>query len=202
MVRFLLIGSSHAVRVERALRAEMERTDHEDNALLVLGKGGLRAEDTVSFITSRTSQIRAFRPTHVAVHVGHCDLVPKDLAKMGQPLTVLMRRFGEIKETMLGIVPTAKFAISEMFPRVLGHTEALKNHDIKMRAYNNKSAQAAVAEYNGIAPVIYHPRFRLSRRAAEPSLFLGYEGRFYGVHLNQLGNRYFAEDLTCFAFLR
>ena len=69
-----------------------------------------------------------------------------------------------------------------------------------MRAYNNKTAQAAVAEHYGIAPVIYHPRFRLSRCAAKPSLFLGDEGRFYGVHLNQLGNRYFAEDLTHFAF--
>ena len=56
----------------------------------------------------------------MVVHVGPSDLVPKDLAEMGKPLTEVMFRFEELKNTMLRIALNAKFAISEMFLGFLG----------------------------------------------------------------------------------
>ena len=78
----------------------------------------------------------------------------------------------------------------------LARKPTTKDLDMKVRAYNLKIAQAAKLNYNLVAPVITHPRFRISHRAADPQYFLSDEGRYYGLHLNDAGNRCFAEDLV------
>ena len=49
MVRLLLIGSSHAVRVTSTLSQQMSAKDG-NHAVLVLGKGVLRADETLTFV--------------------------------------------------------------------------------------------------------------------------------------------------------
>ena len=195
MARLLLVGSSHAVRV----RAALEREVHSRNPstqVLVLGRGGLRADQTVCFIDTYATQISLFQPSHIIIHVGHCDLFPKDVKEMGRPLCGVMKDLTLIKGRLLDITPDAKIAVSEMFPRVLARKPTTKDLDMKVRAYNRKIAQAAKLNYNLVAPVITHPRFRISHRAADPQYFLSDEGRYYGLHLNDAGNRCFAEDLV------
>ena len=195
MPRLLLVGSSHAVRVRSALEREMYARS-PDSQVLVLGKGGLRADESVTYIERHEQQIVWYEPSHVVVHVGHCDLLPINVQEMGKPLTKVIWDLEKIRDKLSDIVPNAKFAISEMFPRVIAHKPTTRDLDTKVRAYNRKIAQASKLNYNLVAPVVYHPRFRLSHRAADPQYFLANEGRFYGVHLSATGNRCFAEDLV------
>ena len=171
-----------------------------DHAVYVLARGGLRADQTLQFITDRQHAIQAFQPTHVVVHVGHCDMASKRVDEMGKPLSAVLSNYKVLRDTIHRITPSAEFAISEMFPRALSLRSDLKDHDQKMRSYNRKIAQAAKHQYDLIAPVIYHPQFRLNIRAADPHYFMKNEGKFYGVHLNIPGNRSFAQDLIAYAF--
>ena len=115
MPRLLLVGSSHAVRVRSALEREMYARS-PDSQVLVLGKGGLRADESVTYIERHVQQIVWYEPSHVVVHVGHCDLLPINVQEMGKPLTKVICDLEKIRDKLSDIVPNAKFAISEMFP--------------------------------------------------------------------------------------
>ena len=132
------------------------------STVLVLGKGGLHANESVRFIESHEQQIVWYEPSHVVVHVGHCDLHPM-CRKWEKPLTKVFCDLEKIRDKLSDIVPNAEYAIGEMFPHVIARNPTIRDLDTKVRAYNRKIAQASKLNY--------HPQFRLSHRAADPQYF-------------------------------
>ena len=85
--RLLVIGASNINRLVKSLPADTPAP----HASLVLARSGLHATEGEKFILDRRQQIAAFQPTHIVLHLGFCDLVPRESDARPLPVAVLFQ---------------------------------------------------------------------------------------------------------------
>ena len=162
----------------------------------VIAKGGLKAADTYNFILKHAHAIQHFHPTHIVLHVGFCDRVPRSLEENVTPLDTVLESISDAKGLLESLIPAAYFLFSEPLPHCIAHDKpGYKIWNKRWRCYNKLLRQ--LRQRNLGFDVIRHERLWLSYCSADPDYY-DLQEYFYGLHLNQTGCMIFAQDIISF----
>lgn len=165
---------------------------------LVIARGGLKATEAWNFIHSHRYTIQEFQPTHVVLHVGFCDMVPKLLQDSVIPMDIVIDCIGNAKDLLLSLAPAAYMIFSEPLPHCIAHDPQYKIWNKRWRSYNKLVRQMRYKDLG--LDIIRHDRLWLSYCSAKPDLY-NLKEYFYGLHLNQEGCKIFTEDIVKFVFI-
>ena len=148
----------------------------------------------MEFITEFSYTIRCYNPTHVVVHVGFCDMVPRSLNHDVTQMKDVLGHVGAARDLLKKLVPVAKILFSEPLPHCIAHGQHNRDYTIwnkRWRSYNKKVRQV---RFRSGFELIHHDRLWLSHCSADPDYY-NLNEHYYGLHLNQQGCDIFAQDI-------
>lgn len=164
---------------------------------LVVARGGLKASEASSYIRANSETIMQFNPTHVVLHVGYCDLVPRILSEKPTTPRTVVNLVSETFDLLRQMLPGVHVFLSEPLPHCIAHdgTDRYRDWNARWRSYNKTVRYLRSRNFFNI-PFIPHERLWLSGVSAKPEYYnFSPKERWYGLHLNQSGSQVLVEDI-------
>ena len=197
--RLLLVGSSHFTRLQDYLQQNPEAAAGTNFHFVV--RKGLRAAEGLKFVKRHHQEIANFKPTHVIIHLGGNDVLPRD---QKLPLGDLAIAISHLKllGKWLASQYNAQVFYSEFLPHARypcppGHRfpdDIFKKNQLWL-IYNKTIANARNNRYSDIGDIIFHPQLWDGVKRAKNEYYETEHYRtWWGLHLNQEGRKIMWEN--------